>query len=97
MPLYHFVTGNLPETTKAPELDDTNAVTALRADAKWTNQDVSAGSAVTQEIVSKYLSYLIATNFLSPPTRKGPIALPGVHLTRAQIAAQQHIGGRGGG
>lgn len=44
MPLYHFVTSDLPSNTKAPELDDANAVAALRADAAWSGINTSAGA-----------------------------------------------------
>ena len=37
---------------------------ALTADAEWTQEDVSRGSAVTHELVGKYLSYLCAIGFL---------------------------------
>ncbi|KAH0608522.1 uncharacterized protein H6S33_001656 [Morchella sextelata] len=43
-PLLHFVLDNLPNTTKAPELDDANAVSALREDAAWTGEDRSGGA-----------------------------------------------------
>lgn len=33
MPLFHTAMSNLPSTTRAPELDDKNAVAVLRADA----------------------------------------------------------------
>ncbi|KAI0013885.1 hypothetical protein F4779DRAFT_297201 [Xylariaceae sp. FL0662B] len=33
MSLFHTVTNNLPSTTRAPELDNRNAATVLRADA----------------------------------------------------------------
>ncbi|OJJ79156.1 L-aminoadipate-semialdehyde dehydrogenase [Aspergillus glaucus CBS 516.65] len=44
MPLYHFVTSDLPSNTKAPELDDANAAAALRADAAWSGINASAGT-----------------------------------------------------
>ena len=85
MPLYHFVTGNLPENTKAPELDDSNTATALRADAKWTGEDVSEGTGVTEDLLGLYLSYLVAIGFI-----------PQTVLTRTQQEALSKIGGRGG-
>ena len=48
-PLLHFVLDDLPSGTKAPELDDANAVISLRKDAEWTKEDVSAGAGVTEE------------------------------------------------
>ena len=99
MPLYHFATDNLPNTTKAPELDDTNAMAALKADAECTGQDVSAaaaGSAVTEELVGKYLSYLVATGFLAPPGRGDGKALPAFEMVGGQKEALGGVGGRGG-
>lgn len=68
MPLYHFVTSDLPSNTKAPELDDTNAAAALRADAAWSGIDASAGAAVTEELVGLYASYLTKIGLLPTPT-----------------------------
>ena len=68
---------------------------ALTADAEWTHEDVSGGSAVTQELVGKYLSYLCAVGFLQPPSRSGPAQLPSLKLSREQMEAQKYIGGRG--
>ena len=95
MPLYHFVTNDLPANTKASELDDRNAVAALQADAKWTGEDVSAGSAVTRETVGKYLRYLTLTGFLGPPTGKGE-PFPEIELAEGQDIARGLVGGRGG-
>ncbi|EOD47355.1 l-aminoadipate-semialdehyde dehydrogenase large subunit [Neofusicoccum parvum] len=96
LPLFHFVTGNLPADTIAPELDDSQAAAALRADAKWTGEDVSAGSAVTVETLGTYLAYLIATDFLPPPTKLGSRDLPACELSAERKAALGKIGGRGG-
>lgn len=95
MPLYHFVTNDLPGNTKASELDDSNAVAVLKADASWSGEDVSAGSAVTRELVGKYLRYLCTTGFLPLPIDSKAISLPEITLTEDQQKAQQHIGGRG--
>ena len=95
MPLYHFVTDDLPAKTEAPELDDTNASTALRSDTKWTSDDRSAGSTVTKDLVGRYLKYLCAIGFLPPPEAGRGLALPDIELSKEQKAAQEHIGGRG--
>ena len=95
MPLYHFVTDDLPAKTEAPELDDTNATTSLLADAQWTGDDRSAGSTVTKELVGRYLKYLGAVNFLPPPSPGKGADLPGIELSKEQRAAMEHIGGRG--
>lgn len=96
MPLYHFVTGDLPAGTIAPELDDSNAATALRADADWTGEDVSGGSAVTPETMGLYLSYLVAVGFLPAPEGGRGKPLPEVKLGGEQRAALGGVGGRGG-
>ncbi|SLM34666.1 l-aminoadipate-semialdehyde dehydrogenase large subunit [Lasallia pustulata] len=95
MPLYHFVTGDLPATTIAPELDDANAVAALRADADWTGEDVSGGAAVTKETMGLYLSYLVAVGFLPAPEGGQGRLLPEVRLGEEQRRALGGVGGRG--
>jgi L-aminoadipate-semialdehyde dehydrogenase len=96
MPLYHFVIADLPTSTKAPELDDSNAAAALRADAKWSGEDVSAGSGVTEELMGIYLSYLAAVGFLPQPPSQGVKALPSVKISELQTKALLNVGGRGG-
>ncbi|KAM5446363.1 large subunit of alpha-aminoadipate reductase [Microsporum audouinii] len=96
MPLYHFVTADLPSNTRAPELDDTNASTSLKSDAKWSGVDVSAGSGVTEELMGLYLAYLVAIGFLSSPPAASAKPLPVVNLSDTQKAALAGVGGRGG-
>lgn len=98
MPLYHFVTADLPSNTKAPELDDSNAAAALRTDAAWSGVDASAGSGVTEDLVGLYCSYLVNVGFLPAPnagsteTRR----LPEATISEDQKKALQSVGGRGG-
>ncbi|KKA27610.1 hypothetical protein TD95_001715 [Thielaviopsis punctulata] len=96
LPLFHFVTGDLPGNTIAPELDDRNADASLKADAQLTGQDLSAGGAVTEEIIGKYIAYLVAIGFLPVPTKTGKKALPVCELSEQQKASLASIGGRGG-
>lgn len=98
MPLYHFVTADLPSNTKAPELDDTNAAAALRADAAWSGIDASAGSGVTEDLMGLYLSYLVAIGFLPAPPAAETAArqLPASKLSEEQKKALLSVGGRGG-
>ncbi|CBF81555.1 hypothetical protein AN5610.2 [Aspergillus nidulans FGSC A4] len=96
MPLYHFVTADLPSNTKAPELDDVHAAASLRADASWSGVDVSAGAGVTEELVGLYTSYLVSVGFLPPPTESGARPLPAVSITDDQREAMAGVGGRGG-
>lgn len=95
-PLLHFVLDNLPSSTKAPELDDTNAVTSLRADAAWTGEDWSAGAGVSVEQMGVYLAYLVALGFLPPPQKAGEIVLPAVELSEKAKRSLGTVGGRGG-
>jgi L-aminoadipate-semialdehyde dehydrogenase len=97
MPLYHFVTADLPSNTKAPELDDAHAAASLRADAAWSGVDASAGAGVTEELVGLYVSYLTAVGFLpSPPATSTARPLPTAQLSEDQKQALANVGGRGG-
>lgn len=107
LPLYHFVTADLPSSTKSPELDDTNAATALQADRQSTGHDSSRGSGVGVQVMGRYLAYLIAVGFLpKPPTReeekngegeKGErVELGTFVLGEGQKEALGKVGGRGG-
>lgn len=96
MPLYHFVTADLPSNSKAPELDDTNAAAALRADAAWSGVDVSGGAGVTEELVGLYASYLVEIGFLPAPTIAGARPLPPTRISEEQKKTLLSVGGRGG-
>lgn len=96
MPLYHFCMNDLPATTRAPEMDDRNAVTILKADAdKWTGVDDSTGHGVSREDVGRYLSYLAEIKFIAKPTGRGR-QLPAVQSEVLQAVAAGGVGGRGG-
>jgi L-aminoadipate-semialdehyde dehydrogenase len=96
MPLYHFCVNDLPATTRAPELDDRNAVKILKADAEnWTGIDESAGYGISREDVGRFLRYLAEIKFVSWPSGRGR-ALPEVDLNAAQMQAVGAVGGRGG-
>jgi L-aminoadipate-semialdehyde dehydrogenase len=96
LPLYHFVTGDLPADTKAPELDDTNAGEALKRDQNWTGEDLSQGGAVTEETVGIYVSYLVALGFMPKPDAEGDVALPEAKLTEGMREGMKKVGGRRG-
>ncbi|CAO2651210.1 Nn.00g095070.m01.CDS01 [Neocucurbitaria sp. VM-36] len=96
LPLYHFVTGDLPADTKAPELDDSNAAEALRRDKAWTGQDWSAGGAVTEDTVGVYISYLIELGFMPKPEAKGIKELLMSKMTDAMREGMKLVGGRRG-
>lgn len=96
MPLFHFCVNDLPGNTKAPELDDRNAVKILKLDADhWTGVDESAGYGISREDVGRYLRYLCETGFISWPTGRGR-PLPDVRLTADQLQVVGAVGGRGG-
>lgn len=94
MPLYHFVTADLPASTRAPELSDLHAVKALKSDAEWTGVDKSAGAGVTEEIMGAYLAYLTSTGFLAKPAETGK-PLPDLGASDEQKKALGQVGGRG--
>lgn len=96
MPLYHFCVNDLPANTRAPELDDQNAIRVLKDDAEnWTGIDESSGYGIGKAEVGKYLRFLAETKFVGWPTGKGR-PLPDLQLTAAQLAAAESMGGRGG-
>ena len=96
MPLFHFCINDLPATTRAPELDDRNAVKVLKEDAEnWTGVDESAGYGISREDVGRFLRYLVMTKFVSWPSGKGR-PLPEINLGIAQMQAIGAVGGRGG-
>ncbi|KAF2967579.1 hypothetical protein GQX73_g5999 [Xylaria multiplex] len=86
MPLFHMVTNDLPSTTRAPELDDRNAVIVLKADAdRWTGVDESGGEGIGREAVGRFLRYLAETKFLAWPTGRGrELPAIGVDVVQAQ-------------
>src|SRR5271163_3074484 len=99
MSLFTFVANDLPSNTRAPELDDSNAETALYLDRLWTGEDVSAGSGVVKNTIGTYIAYLVAIGFLPKPIQQigsGVKALPEVTLRSAQKQALVTVGGRGG-
>ncbi|CAG8975772.1 hypothetical protein HYALB_00009292 [Hymenoscyphus albidus] len=95
MPLYHFATTNLPADTIAPEMSDINAATALRSDALFTGEDLSSGAAVDEEIMGRYLAYLVGVGFMKGPEAGKGIELPTGSITAEQKVALLRVGGRG--
>ena len=96
LPLYHFVTADLPTNTKAPELDDANALAALKLDAesRGIGGNGLEGSSVNLKTMRRYLGYLIAVGFLQAPEGKGDVE--DVILGEGQREALGMVGGRGG-
>jgi len=71
-PLLHFVLDDLPRSTKAPELDDSNTQRIL--EGSEASSDVK--QTVDQETTGLYIAWLINAGFLDAPPRTGSIALP---------------------
>ncbi|KAF7350395.1 hypothetical protein MVEN_01344300 [Mycena venus] len=65
-PLLHFVLDDLPTSTKSPELDDTNTVAVLTA------AQAEPESTVSEELMGKYLAWLVRAGFLPAPTQTSP-------------------------
>jgi L-aminoadipate-semialdehyde dehydrogenase len=95
MPLYHFATTDLPGDTIAPEMSDLNAAAALRADAAFTGEDLSAGSSPTINVLGNYIAYLTSIGFLPKAEGAGTSKLPGLKISEDQKAALLRVGGRG--
>ncbi|POR34804.1 L-aminoadipate-semialdehyde dehydrogenase [Tolypocladium paradoxum] len=99
LPLFHFVVGDLPADTIAPELDDANTAAALRLYATGFGEedDPLAASAVSIQTLGTYLAYLVAVGFLPPPAEKGERQLPQLDAETLQgVAAgvREGFGGR---
>lgn len=93
MPLFHFCVNDLPANTRAPEMDDRNAVAVLKADAdRWTGVDDSTGYGIHREDVGRYLAYLVEIGFIGRPTGRGR-PLP---QTQPEVLAALAVGGTGG-
>ncbi|KAB5522846.1 hypothetical protein GE09DRAFT_1065629 [Coniochaeta sp. 2T2.1] len=92
LPLFHFVTGDLPANSIAPELDDRNAAAALKAYSGET--DPLARSVIDVPTIGSYLAYLVAAGFMPAPTEKGERELPKLDEERVKALAQGTLGGR---
>ena len=96
LPLFHFVVGDLPANTIAPELNDANAAASVqRYDGVSDSQaDPLAASAIGVETLGMYLAYLVAIGFLPRPTAKGERELPALDEARLQELMAGGLGGR---
>lgn len=84
-PLLHMVLENLPDGTKAPELDDANAVASLKKDIEWSGEDVSNGKGGTPQQIAIYIAFLRQVGFLMAPKHEGSDLLPHVNVTQEQL------------
>lgn len=64
-PLLHFVLDDLPTSTKAPELNDTNMRALLAPHMAETNRTVD------EALMGKYLAWSVEVGFLPAPTGAG--------------------------
>jgi L-aminoadipate-semialdehyde dehydrogenase len=69
-PLLHFVLDDLPTSTKAPEMDDTNARALARAGGE------KEGAGVDEKLIGLYLAWLVRAGFLEAPSGQGEKTLP---------------------
>ncbi|SCV68153.1 BQ2448_274 [Microbotryum intermedium] len=82
-PLLHFVLDDLPTSTKAAEIDDSNTIALLKKAGEVETMTVD------DELVGLYLAWLVAAGFLDPPSTsatddKNVLALPA--LRSGQVA-----------
>jgi L-aminoadipate-semialdehyde dehydrogenase len=69
-PLLHFVLDDLPTSTKSAELDDENTRALLKAAGEREEMNVS------EEVLARYLAWLIKAGFLDAPGEGGQKQLP---------------------
>ena len=65
-PLLHFVLDDLPTSTKSPELDDANTRALL------AQNGATLSATVDDALMGLYLAWLVAANFLPPPSLSSP-------------------------
>lgn len=84
-PLLHMVLDDLPGNTRAPELDDSNAVISLKKDATWFGIDRAVGAGATPEQIGIYIAFLNKVGYLPAATGSGTLALPTITVPQEQI------------
>lgn len=95
LPLFDWVTDDLPRDTASHALDDTNAKRVLRADD--ASYDVDRRSRVTRETVGMYLGFMVAIGFIDPPMKGGKgRELPVVEIGEGQRVVLERVGRVGG-
>ena len=94
LPLFDWVTADLPSDTKSRDLDNSNAQTVLRADGV---DEKDRQVQVTQATVGAYLAFMAGIGFVRRPERAtGGIELPAVGIGEEQRRALKVVG-RGSG
>ncbi|KAF2235580.1 L-aminoadipate-semialdehyde dehydrogenase large subunit [Viridothelium virens] len=102
LPLFHFVVGDLPSDSIAPELDDVNAQAVLRSYSTASGNEQPQSNATfagRTDAVAMYLSYLVAASFLPPPpgSDSSTQKLPNCRLSDERLKALATLGGRAAG
>ena len=92
LPLFDWVTADLPSETKSRDLDNTNAQAVLRANGV---DEKDCQVKVTQETVGAYLAFMADIGFISPPKIEGVQNLPVIEISEEQKRALKMVG-RGG-
>lgn len=97
LPLFHFVVGDLPGNSIAPELDDAHAMAALQL---YEKEAVARGvvpapsaHAVSVDVLGTYLAYLVAAGFIPPPPPPAETGKSPLPQLSGEIVAGQ-FGGR---
>ena len=91
LPLFDWVTDDLPSETKSRELDDANARAVLKASGV---DEKDCQVEVTQQTVGAYLAFMAEIGFIGPPLGEG-IKLPAIEMGEEQKQALKVVG-RGG-
>jgi L-2-aminoadipate reductase len=96
LPLFHFVVGDLPANTVAPEMDDGMALKVLEVygDAVGFRAESQTAGTVDAKTLGMYLAYLVGVGFLPPPSTKGTCELPELNGVKLGALANGHLGGR---
>lgn len=94
LPLFDWVTADLPSDTKSRDLDNSNAQTVLRADGV---DEKDRQVEVTQATVGAYLAFMAGIGFVRRPERvREGIEFPVVEIGEEQRRALKMVG-RGSG
>ncbi|KAK5988278.1 L-2-aminoadipate reductase large subunit [Cladobotryum mycophilum] len=100
LPLFHFVVGDLPRNSIAPELDDANATAALNLYDELLGTQAGgtrASDTVSVKVIGMYLAYLVAAGFLPPPSAENSgLPLPKLDGDISQASVATQLGGRSG-
>lgn len=95
LPLFDWVTADLPSDTKSRDLDNSNAQNVLRASGV---EEKDCQVQVTQETVGAYLAFMAEIDFIGRPEGvKEETKLPVIGIGEKQREALKMVGRGGGG